>query len=279
MTICTKNRIILLLLIFFLFTNITQAATSSDWKKRTIYQVLTDRFALANNVSRKTCTNLSGYCGGTWRGIQDHLDYIQGLGFNAIWISPIVSNSDGGYHGYWLKDLWQVNAHFGTEKDLKNLVKECHKRDIFVMVDIVFNHVAPVGMDFKQISPFNQSEHYHPYCEVVDFLNQTQVELCRLLNLPDLDQQNPFVFKQLSNWLEFIINFYEFDGIRLDTVPYISQNFWKSIVSDVVVPKCQNIYMVGEVFDPRIDYAAGYANIIGGTLNYPLYFTLKRTYI
>ncbi len=47
------------------------------------------------------CGDLSTYCGGTFRGIIDNLDYIQDLGFNAIWISPVVTNAEGGYHGYW----------------------------------------------------------------------------------------------------------------------------------------------------------------------------------
>jgi alpha-amylase len=47
------------------------------------------------------------------------LDYIQGMGFDAIWISPIVDNTDGGYHGYWARDWEAVNSNFGTKDDLK----------------------------------------------------------------------------------------------------------------------------------------------------------------
>ena len=64
------------------------------------------------------------------------LDYIQQLGANAIWISPIPLQTDGGYHGYWQKDISQINPHFGTSDDLKALVKACHKRDIWVMLDV-----------------------------------------------------------------------------------------------------------------------------------------------
>lgn len=48
------------------------------------------------------------------------------MGFNAIWISPVVDNIEPGYHGYWMKDLTKVNHHFGTEADLKSLVDKCH---------------------------------------------------------------------------------------------------------------------------------------------------------
>lgn len=54
--------------------------------------------------------------------------------------------------------------------DLKELVAECHKRDIFVMVDVVFNHVGyvPEGKIFKDIVPFNEESHYHESCEITN---------------------------------------------------------------------------------------------------------------
>lgn len=58
---------------------------------------------------------LGQYCGGGYRGITNNLDYIQGMGFDAIWISPIVANRDGGYHGYWATDIDGLNDNFGSE--------------------------------------------------------------------------------------------------------------------------------------------------------------------
>ena len=97
-------------------------------------QILTDRFA--NPESNTACTDLKKYCGGTFKGIINKLDYIQGLGENAIWISPIPVNTPDGYQGYWVMDLTKVNPHFGTEEDLKQLVSEYHKKDIWIMLDV-----------------------------------------------------------------------------------------------------------------------------------------------
>jgi alpha-amylase len=77
------------------------------------------------------------------------------MGFDAIWISPVVENAEGAYHGYHTTNFEKLNNHFGTADDLKNLISECHKRDIWVMVDVVANHVALVGEDFSKITPFN----------------------------------------------------------------------------------------------------------------------------
>jgi alpha-amylase len=92
------------------------------------------------------------------------LDYIKDLGFDAIWISPIVDNYDNGYHGYWARKIYEVNSHFGTKDDLKRLVTECHKRDIWVMVDVVGNHMGNTDTYYGNNAPFTSTDHYHSYC-------------------------------------------------------------------------------------------------------------------
>ena len=86
------------------------------------------------------------------------------MGFDAIWISPVVDNIEGGYHGYWAANWEKTNSNFGTDQDLKDFVNECHKRGIWVMVDVVANHVGPVDQDYSRIYPFNKAEHYHSKC-------------------------------------------------------------------------------------------------------------------
>ena len=98
-------------------------------------QLLTDRFALDSDQG-SPCSDLSTYCGGGFQGVLRKLDYIQALGANAIWISPIPLQTANGYHGYWQQDITQINPHYGSESDLTELVEECHKRDIWVMLDV-----------------------------------------------------------------------------------------------------------------------------------------------
>ena len=110
----------------------------SCWEDRVIYQVLTDRFAKGPG-SAQPCEDLSNYCGGTWRGIYEHLDYIAGLGVDAIWISPVLANIPvpSAYHGYWAKSLTALNDHFGTAADLEQLIDGAHSRGLLVMIDVV----------------------------------------------------------------------------------------------------------------------------------------------
>eukprot|EP00128_Syssomonas_multiformis_P010739 Colp12_sorted_trinity150504_noHs@17178 len=111
-----QQRAILLLVLLGVISNVALARTAQEFKTRTIYQILTDRFAKTDG-SGNGCSNLSTYCGGTFKGIQNKLDYIAGMGFNAIWISPVVESTDNGYHGYWAKNLYNINPKFGTAQD------------------------------------------------------------------------------------------------------------------------------------------------------------------
>jgi len=198
----------------------TQAGDTNYWKSKSIYQVLTDRFWRDSGDSN-VCTNLSQYCGGTFKGIEEKLDYITGMGFDAIWISPVVDNIEPGYHGYWARNWEKINSHFGSEDDLKNLVKTAHSKGVAVMVDVVANHSGPIGDDFSQIYPLNQAEHYHSDCQINNWGDAHEVEYCRLADLPDINQDNSYVRQYLKDWIKNLVNTYGFDGIRIDTIPEV----------------------------------------------------------
>lgn len=164
-------------------------------------------------------------------------------------------------------NLFELNPHFGTEKDLRSLISAAHARDIWIMLDVVANHVAPVDLDFSQVNPFNDAKYYHSKCQIENYNNQTQVELCRLANLPDLDQNHEFVSSTLLTWAAGLAA-YGFDGLRLDTVPEVHADFWPKFNA------AAGMYCVGEVFNGDINYVSNYQNYVDGVLSYPLYFTM-----
>eukprot|EP00831_Metopus_contortus_P056117 TRINITY_DN4775_c0_g1_i3.p1 TRINITY_DN4775_c0_g1~~TRINITY_DN4775_c0_g1_i3.p1 ORF type:complete len:334 (-),score=63.73 TRINITY_DN4775_c0_g1_i3:94-1095(-) len=126
--------------------------------------------------------------------------------------------------------------------------------------------------DYKQISPFNEESHYHSYCNInsEDFKNnQWRVENCRLADLPDLKQENPVVQNTLLQWIRETVVNYGFDGMRIDTVPEVPKWFWQKWVT------AANSFTIGEVWDERLDYLKGYLDILGGLLNYPIFYPIK----
>ena len=247
---------------------ICMSADAEEWKKRSIYQLMTDRFATSIENPPKCDVFKNNYCGGDHKGIQQKLDYIQGMGFDAIWISPIVKNAEGSYHSYHTTDFYALNEHFGTEEDIQNLIAECHNRDIYVMLDVVANHVALVGNDFSQIKPFNSPEHYHDPCTITDWTNYIMVENCRLADLPDLKHENNWVSDELLRWIKYMVEKYHLDGLRVDTVPEVPKWFWKKF------NKACGIFQIGEVFNGNTEYVHSYQGPLTSTFNYPLYFDI-----
>jgi glycosidase len=91
------------------------------------------------------------YNGGDLKGLLDKIDYIQGLGTTAIWLTPSFKNkavqpedNSAGYHGYWVTDFTQIDPHLGTNAELKALIDEAHSRGMKVYFDIITNHTADV---------------------------------------------------------------------------------------------------------------------------------------
>ncbi|MEN9687157.1 MAG: secreted alpha-amylase Amy [Actinomycetota bacterium] len=126
-----------------------------------IYFVMTDRFANGDTANDKggligsrsvtgfDSSDKAYYHGGDFKGLTEHLQYIKGLGFTSIWITPPVKNkyvqgNSAAYHGYWGIDFTTIDPHLGTEKDFKYFVAQAHELGMKVIVDIVVNHTADV---------------------------------------------------------------------------------------------------------------------------------------
>ena len=134
------------------------------------YFVMADRFA--NGDPTNDAGGLSGdrlatgldptdkgfFHGGDVQGLSDKLDYIDGLGTTAIWLTPSFKNrpvqgagadASAGYHGYWVTDFTQIDPHFGTNAELEEFIDEAHGRGIKVFFDIITNHTADV-IDYEE---------------------------------------------------------------------------------------------------------------------------------
>ncbi|SPO01790.1 related to alpha-amylase A precursor [Cephalotrichum gorgonifer] len=241
-----------------------------EWRSRNIYFALTDRFA-KDGSDTNACGNLGNYCGGTFKGLESKLDYIQGMGFDAIWITPVVQNTPGGYHGYWAKNLYEVNENYGTADDLKSFINAAHDRGIYVMVDVVANHMGAAPFDQLGPAPFNQESSYHSKCEI-NYNDQNSIEKCWIAGLPDVATEKPEVRQAMKDWIAWIINEYKFDGARIDTVKHVEKDFWSEFSA------AAGVYTVGEVWDPNLDYLADYARHMDGLLDYGIYYQMNDFY-
>jgi alpha-amylase len=258
--------------------------STAEWKQMSIYQLLTDRYATTNDTTAD-CVGYQQqmmYCGGTWVGITNHLDYIKNMGFDAIWISPVWKNLPNAFHGYSIVDIYALNDHFGTDADFKAMIAAAHSMNISVMVDVVPNHMAAVMFDYQQLNPFNSSEHFHDYCYIqnMDYQhNQWRIVNCRLLDLPDLKQENPYVNQTLLNHITNFLQSYEIDGLRMDAVPHMPHWFISEYYKAAQVGAGnKDIFIIGEAFDPRFDFVRSFQQNIPGLFNFPMFFNLVNVY-
>ncbi|EFX05166.1 O-glycosyl hydrolase [Grosmannia clavigera kw1407] len=266
-----------------LLGQVALALTPVQWRGQSIYFLLTDRFARTDNSTTAACdTSKRAYCGGSWQGIINQLDYIQGMGFTAVWITPVTgqfyeSTSDGtSYHGYWQQDIYDLNPNYGTGSDLLKLSKALHDRGMYLMVDVVANHMGYDGsdssVDYSVFDPFNAASYFHPYCLISNYENQTEVEDCWLgdssVSLPDLNTSQTAVQDIWYSWVSSLVTNYSVDGLRIDTVKHVQKSFWSGF-NDAA-----GVYCVGEVFDGDPDYACAYQKYLDGLLNYPIYYPL-----
>jgi glycosidase len=126
-----------------------------DWRDEIIYQIVVDRFANGDSANDGLegidvePADLARHQGGDWAGVLGQLDYLQRLGVTTLWLSPIVDNvqrngDQDGYHGYWARDFTSVNARFGSERELVELVEAAHARGMRIILDVVINHAGNV---------------------------------------------------------------------------------------------------------------------------------------
>lgn len=140
------------------------------------------------------------------------------------------------------------------------------------MVDVVANHVAPIGTNYSLITPYNQASYYHTDCQIADWNNQTQVENCRLADLPDLDQSNSYVSNELQSWVQKLVTTFGFDGIRIDTIPEVPKEFWSQFAT------ASGVFQMGECFNGDPAYVGPYQNYVTALFNYPMYYTINDVF-
>ncbi|KAL3421466.1 alpha-amylase [Phlyctema vagabunda] len=269
-----------------LLANTAFALSPAEWRSQSIYQVVTDRFAHTDGSTTAPCDMVKqSYCGGTWRGIINKLDYIQSMGFTAIWLSPVTEQVTGesldgsSYHGYWQKNIYKLNKPYGTEEDLKALSDALHERGMYLMLDIVTNHMAWLGnqtsVDYSTFTPFNNASYFHPPC-FINYDNKTSVQECWIgsnnVALPDLRTELPIVRKIFSKWIKDLIKTYNIDGLRLDTTPQLDEGFLD------VFQEAADTHILGEIFNGDPAYICPFQEHLTGILNYGSFFWIRQAF-
>ncbi len=242
-----------------------------------------------------------GRHGGDIKGISDHLDYINDLGFTAIWLNPVLENDqdEWSYHGYATTDYYKVDPRFGTNEEYKALSDKARSMGIGMIMDIIVNHCGSKHW-WMEDPPFknwinNFGNEYlgtnhrketlmDPYASKTDRTIMTNGWFVPAM--PDLNQRNEFMSKYLIQnsiwWIEYL----GLEGIRQDTYSYPFKEFmtdWTCAIMD----EYPNFNIVGEewIEDPSVisywqkdkNNADGNNSCLPSLMDFPLCFAVHKS--
>lgn len=275
-----------------------------------LYLIMPDRFAngdptndvipgmLENKVDRE---EQYARHGGDFRGIIDHLDYIEDLGVTAVWVNPIQENDmpDASYHGYATTDYYKVDRRFGSNEEFVEMVDKTHARGIKVVMDMIFNHCGSEHIFFKDRpshdwfnfpdgyvqTTYKTTVQYDPHAS--DFDTKRAIDGWFVETMPDLNQRNRHVARYLIQNSIWWIEYGGIDGIRQDTQPYADFDMMSDWCKEVM-DEYPDFNIVGETWlennvgisyfqkDSKLAYPRN--SHLRSVMDFPLMFLMNKVF-
>jgi len=285
----------------------------ADWRDQSIYMIFTDRFSdgdPSNNEltpgGRFRPENPRGIHGGDFKGIEKNLDYIKNLGATAIWITPVFLNdASSAWHGYGALDFATISPQLGGLPALRDLTKAAHERGIYIILDVVLNHLGALatsddpgwprfrkdgpGYTLRWINPnrippppFNRLDWFHDRGQVGDWNDPIQSVIGQFYTLNDLKTELPEVRVALTDAFKKFIEQTDCDGFRVDTVRHVERDFWptwlRAMREHAATLGKTNFFMFGEVSHTSDQLVGSFTtnNSFSSLLDFPLYYAIDR---
>ena len=230
---------------------------------------------------------------GDLNGVTQKLDYIQDMGFNGIWLMPVFQSTT--YHKYDITDYMKIDSEYGSTEDMQNLIEECHKRGIRIILDFVMNHTSSQHLWFTQTCEYLEQlpqgaepdEQECPYVGYYHFANEQKQDYYQVKNtdwyyegvfwseMPDLNLEN----EQLRAELEQIASYWigmGIDGFRMDAAMHFEENDATTNTEilnwlyEYCLSQNPDFYMVSEVWANEATVADYYASGTPSMFNFDL---------
>ncbi|MBM7702620.1 glycoside hydrolase family 13 protein [Metabacillus iocasae] len=262
----------------FPFLNNADVFRAPAWVKDTIwYQIFPERFANGDSSLNpegalewgSTAPTPTNFFGGDFQGVIEHLDYLSDLGINGIYFTPIFKAYSN--HKYDTIDYMEIDPQFGDKETFKRLVKECHKRDIKVMLDAVFNHSGYYFPEFQDVLKNGEQSPYKDWFHIREFpLKEEPIPnydtFAFVPSMPKLNTEN----EELRNYLlevgKYWVEEFDIDGWRLDVANEIDHAFWRDFRKAVKSIK-DDVYILGEIWHDSMPWLQG--DQFDAVMNYP----------
>ena len=168
------------------------------------------------------------------KAVTAHMDQFHEQGIDALWLSPIYPTDVHGSISYAVTDYFGVREDFGTQEDLRNLIKAAHNRHIKVLLDIVPNHTSIAHPYFQDAEAKGPASPYYDYYQRDD--QGKPVHYFNWENLPNLNYANPKVVRMMKDVFIHWVRDFQVDGFRIDAawgVRLRAPNFWPELAAEL----------------------------------------------
>ena len=247
-----------------------------DWVRDTnFYQIFVERFCNGNPSNSPKNVSPWGteptpvtFMGGDLIGIIKKLDYLEELGIKGIYLTPIFESVSN--HKYDTTDYMKIDKYFGNEEALRLLIEECHKRNIKIVLDAVFNHCGKGFAPFQDVIKNGKKSEYFDWFyiagEEVEFEPINFQAFGFVPYMPKMNTSNQRVKKYLYDVISYWTKEFDIDGWRLDVSDELDHEFWrgfrklvKGINPQAVIigENWHNSYpwLMGDQFDSVMNYS------------------------
>lgn len=272
-------------LVYFTFPwmNSSDINKTPEWVNDTVwYQIFPERFENGNRHNDPVGTKPWGYhavrnednYGGDLQGIINRLDYLEELGVNGLYLTPIFEAPSS--HKYDTTDYKKIDPQFGDEDVLQEMVKQAHQKGIKVMLDGVFNHCGKYFMPWQDVLEKGPNSIYYDWFMINEWPIKKEDHSTKdgsfysfafTSKMPKLNTNNPKVTKYFIEVVEQWIIKFDIDGLRLDVANEVSHQFLKELRKSTKALK-PDFYLLGEIWHDAIKWLNG--DEFDGVMNYPL---------
>ncbi|MGX4767504.1 glycoside hydrolase family 13 protein [Bacillus mojavensis] len=246
-----------------------------EWAKSTVwYQIFPERFANGReDLSPENVLpwgskdpDVNDFFGGDLQGIVDKLDYVEDLGVNGIYLTPIFSAPSN--HKYDTLDYYSIDPHFGDPELFRTLVSQIHQRGMRIMLDAVFNHIGSASPQWQDVVKNGAQSRYKDWFHIHSFpVTEGNYDTFAFTpDMPKLHTANPEVQRYLLDIALYWIREFDIDGWRLDVANEVDHAFWKTFKQAVSAEK-PDIYILGEIWHSSEPWLRG--DEFHAVMNYP----------
>jgi glycosidase len=220
------------------------AAEERQIEDEIFYEIIVDRYNIGENAqdAEIDLEDPKAYHGGDLTGVISRLDDNVEIGVTSLILSPIMANSEDGFHGYWIEDFTEIEERFGSFEDLEMLTAEAHEREIKIILEFVVNYIS-------EEHPIAQDPSYADWILTEEVDGPDWTDGVVQLNLENPEVQD-FIIEAALFWLDET----DIDGLSIHAADQADLESLNRLTEELKTEH-PDAYLLGDVLDPSADIA------------------------